>query len=156
MGYIDKILMPDEQVIYRTRLHWLIFVIPCIILIIGIILSILSLSYSVSTILILGLIIIAIGLIYLLISYINYITSEFGVTNKRVIFKKGILRRQTLDVILPKVESIEINQGLFSRIIDKGSLIVRGSGVILQQFSNVNHPLRFRENIINQTNGKEI
>lgn len=46
----------------------------------------------------------------------SFITSEFAVTNKRVIAKIGLIGRNTLELFLTKVESIQIIRDLFPDI----------------------------------------
>ena len=98
MSYIDQNLMTGEQVIYRGKLHWVLFVPAASVLILGLLL--LAVNGTV------GGIVIALAVIDLIIAYLNYTTSEFGVTNKRVMIKVGIIRRHSLETLLKKVENI--------------------------------------------------
>jgi len=101
MGYIESNLLPDEQVVYKAKLHWIIFWKSCAVILLGIIfLFILP---------VIGMIVLAIGLPAVISPLIDYITSEFGVTNKRVIIKVGFVRRRTLELLLRHVEAILVD-----------------------------------------------
>ena len=96
MKYVDTNLLPDEKIIYRARLHWIIFIFwkSCALVILG---GIFLLIQP-----IIGGVVILMGLFALLFRLIDYATSEFGVTNKRVIIKVGFLRRKTFGVVAPQ------------------------------------------------------
>src|SRR5712692_11446128 len=98
MGYIEQNLVASETVAYRTRLHWIMFLWPAVFLILAIIGFVGRQNYSALALLI--------GLIWGLNSYINFTSSEFGVTNRRVLIKVGFIRRHSLELLLPKVEGI--------------------------------------------------
>ena len=78
-------------------------------------------------------------------SFINYTTSEFGITNKRVIVKVGFIRRNSLEVLLNKVEGIQVNQGILGRILGFGSITVSGTGGTKDPFHKIAAPLEFRK-----------
>ena len=85
MGYIESNLLPDEKIVYKARLHWIIFWKPFALIVLGIVFVFIQP--------IVAAIVIAIGVFALISPIVDYATSEFGVTNKRVIIKVGFLRR---------------------------------------------------------------
>lgn len=91
MSYIDTNLLPDEQVTYRTYLHWIIFTKALISVFILLLVDSIITSYHFYFIYpyraIILFVIFVIAIFFTLSAYIAYITSEFGVTNKRVIVK---------------------------------------------------------------------
>ncbi|MGD0949709.1 MAG: PH domain-containing protein [Candidatus Binatia bacterium] len=144
MGYIDANLLRDETLIYRARLHWIVFVWPALVLVICYAVALaLLLSRAVHEVT-LAAIFIAVGSIPIARSLIAYATSEFGVTNKRVLVKIGFIRRNSLEILLNKVESIQIDQGVLGRLLDYGSIVVSGTGGSRDPFHNLSSPLRFR------------
>jgi hypothetical protein len=104
MSYIDQNLTTGEQVVYQARLHWAIFISPAIFTLVG--LGILGQGTSMA---IVGLIIMLIGVLRAISATTTYLTTEFAVTNRRVIGKIGLIRRQSLEVLLSKVESISVD-----------------------------------------------
>jgi uncharacterized membrane protein YdbT with pleckstrin-like domain len=137
MSYVDKSLIPNEIVTFRTRLHPIIFAWPLLFALLAIAL----LAYGAHA---------AAGFVFLiacilgLMKYLVFISSEFAVTNKRVIIKVGVFRRRTLEMLLSKVEAIAVTQGIMGRIFGCGSIVVTGTGGTHEPFANISAPLEFR------------
>lgn len=74
-------------------------------------------------------------------------TSEFAVTKKRVIIKRGLVRRHTLELLLTKVESVGVDQGIARRILGYGSIVVIGTGGTRESFQTIAQPLEFRKQV---------
>lgn len=139
MRYIEKNLMNGENLLYQGKLHWVVFIWPVIWFVVAIILFCSGGDTATSGVLFF-LIAIATGIA----SFINNITSEFGITNKRIIVKVGFIRRNSLEVLLNKVEGIQINQGILGRILGFGSITVSGTGGTKNPFHKIAAPLEFR------------
>ena len=139
MGYIESHLLPGEEVVYKARLHRIIFWKSCALIILGAIFLFLQP--------IVGGVVIAIGVFALLSPLVDYATSEFGVTNKRVIIKVGFLRRKTLELLLRHVETISVDQSVMGRLLNYGSVTLTGSGGVREMFHNISAPLEFRRQI---------
>ena len=142
MGYIENNLLRNERLIYKARLHWIIFLKPAILVTIGI--------FFIGIFPSLAIFIIVTGLVFLIDPIITYITSEYGVTNKRIIFKVGFIRRQTLELLHKHVESLSIKQSVLERILGFGSVTVTGTGGIKQIFNNISYPLKLRKRVHEQ------
>jgi uncharacterized membrane protein YdbT with pleckstrin-like domain len=139
MGYIESNLLPDEQIVYKAKLHRIIFWKPCALIVLGaVFLFILPIA---------GMIVLAIGLIALILPVTDYTTSEFGVTNKRVIIKVGLIRRRTLELLLRHVEAILVDQSVMGRILNYGSVTLTGTGGVRETFGNISNPLEFRRRV---------
>ena len=80
-------------------------------------------------------------------AYTNIKTAEFAVTNKRVLMKCGFINRRSVEIMLTKVESITVNQGILGRVLDFGTIIVGGTGGTKDPFHNIAAPLKFRQKI---------
>jgi uncharacterized membrane protein YdbT with pleckstrin-like domain len=81
---------------------------------------------------------------------IRYTTSEFALTNKRVLFKVGWLRRKTQELLLKKVEGISVDQSVLGRLLGFGTITVTGTGGTREPFPNIAGPLEFRSQIQSQ------
>ena len=148
MGYIEANLMPGEEITYRTHLHWVIYTVPILIGACALALLIGSLGYegwlplaSLGGLLLIA----AAGLA--LSRWVIARTSEFAVTNKRVIIKRGLVCRHTLELLLTKVESVGVDQGIAGRILGYGSIVVIGTGGTRESFQNIAQPLEFRKQV---------
>jgi len=136
MSYIDDNLMAGEQVIYRAKLHWAIFLTPIFWFIFA--LLFLGTESSVSGILM------AFALIVSIPTFINYSSSEFGVTNKRVIGKVGFIRRSSTELLLTRVEGIQVRQSIMGRMLGYGSVTISGTGGLKEPFHKISNPLELR------------
>jgi uncharacterized membrane protein YdbT with pleckstrin-like domain len=89
-----------------------------------------------------------IGLIFLAIAYVRYRSVELAVTTKRVIVKHGFIRRQTVEMNLNKVESIQVEQSVLGRLFNFGTLIVSGTGTSNAPLAGIAEPAAFRKAFI--------
>ena len=142
MGYIDGNLIAGEQVVYRTRLHWLMFMAPMlftavVLLPIAWFLANGPWSSFAWTPL-------ALGLLVLLATLIKRQSSDFAVTNKRVMMKVGVFSTRSVELLLNKIEAIAVNQSLIGRLFGYGDIVLTGSGGTREAFSNIQGPLEFR------------
>ena len=84
------------------------------------------------------------GLVSLLIALIRQISSEFAVTNKRVVIKIGFLSRRTIELNMSKVESVQVDQDIIARLLNYGTITVIGTGGTREPFAQIDDPLSFR------------
>jgi len=155
MSYVDKNLMDGEQVAYRTRRHWIIYQGSLFIFAIGLALfaagQIWKDQQGAATV---GLAALALAAVLALVlaipAWINRISSEFAVTNKRVIVKVGMIQRRSVETLLTKVEAIEVMQGIWGRLFNYGTIIVIGTGGTKEPFERIAAPLDFRRKVQEQ------
>lgn len=86
------------------------------------------------------------GVGLLLTAFLHKISTELAITDRRVIAKFGFIRRNTVEISLSKIESIQVNQGLLGRVFDFGSLVVSGAGNPQAPIPGICRPLDFRKN----------
>jgi len=84
------------------------------------------------------------GVLFLVAAFIRYKTTELAFTNKRVIAKFGFISRQTVELYVHKVESIQVHQGIFGRIFNYGSLVISGAGNPQAPIPGISNPMLFR------------
>jgi uncharacterized membrane protein YdbT with pleckstrin-like domain len=161
MSYIDDNLLPDEKVVYRSRLHWVVFLQPLGWFVVTLLLlfylnikssylQYLMQAYTLNFMLMFKLLLLIpllIGIFTAMSVFIDYISTEFGVTNKRVIMKLGFIRRYTFENFLQKVENIQVNQSVLGRILGYGTIILHGTGGTREPFYCIDDPLTFRQQI---------
>jgi uncharacterized membrane protein YdbT with pleckstrin-like domain len=139
MGYIEANLLPGETVVQRARLHWIVFVKAIVVALIG--LGLLLLQPIV------GAVVIAVGILMAVPPWLERLTSEFGVTSKRVIIKVGLIQRRTLELLIRQVEAISVDQSLTGRMFNFGTITLSGTGGVRETFHNISNPLEFRRSI---------
>ena len=147
MGYIDKNLVPGEEIIYRAHLHLIIFLTAGLFGVLGATLLGLGLVYDLKLVWVPGAVILAYGLAKALVRYVRRATSEFGVTNKRVLVKVGLFQRHTLELLLSRLETIGVEQGVLGRLFNYGTIIVTGTGGTREPFADISRPLEFRRQV---------
>lgn len=153
MGYIDNHLTEGEEVVFRTKRHWInTLPWPTLFWLIAIGSFILAMQFESGGgtnrfFKMVAYVVAGIGLVVFLIRHLINWASEFGVTSKRVIIKTGLVRRHTLEVILQKVESIGVQQSVLGRILGYGTLTVTGSGGSSEPYRDIAEPFEFRQHV---------
>ena len=150
MSYIDTHLLPGEVVRYRTRLHWKIFVIPVLVALVMVALALWAISAERR---VLAIPPVVIALLLLAAGWLRRRSSEFAVTNKRVIIKLGVLTTRSMELLLPKIEGIAVTQSLWGRLFGFGEIVVTGSGGTQEPFDGIQSPLDFRQAVQAATDG---
>ena len=78
----------------------------------------------------------------------RYLCTEYGVTNRRLIIKKGIIRLVIAEIPTDRIESIYCRQGLMGRIFNYGTVCIGGIGGTMPIFYMVSRPYAFRRKIV--------
>lgn len=142
MSYIDGNLLDGEHVVFRTRLHWKLLVAPVLLLLVT--LAALVWLYLQATWTNWILLAPGFGLLVLLAAVVKRQSSDFAVTNKRVMMKTGVFNTRSVELLLAKIEAIAVNQTLGGRLFGYGDIFVTGSGGTEESFANIQAPLEFR------------
>lgn len=142
MGYVDKNLLSRESVVFRGRLHWNVYVAPVFISGLSLFVAYWGAMQKYNYVA-LGFFVVAAASI--LFPYVRAKTSEFVVTDKRIIMKVGILGVRTLEMFLNKVENIGVNQTIWGRMFNFGEVTVTGSGGTREVFGDIVRPYEFRK-----------
>ena len=145
MGYIDNNLLSGETVFFRTHLHWKVFLLPVLFVLGGLAFTAGAIYQGFDPYLSILILVIPLGVLFH--SYLTWRCSEFAVTDKRVLIKTGIVSRHTLETILTKVENIGVEQTLWGRLFNFGTLYVTGTGSTRETFPGIQAPLDFRKAI---------
>ena len=85
------------------------------------------------------------GLVFLVRAWILYRSTEFAVTDKRIIAKTGLISRSTAEMFLDKVESLQVEQTVMGRVLGYGTVTIRGTGATLEPIRNISAPLELRK-----------
>lgn len=151
MSYVAKVLNPGERIIAIGTMHWIIYTRAALFAIAGIIVLAFGNGLGPDAgvyIAAAGLVIIAFSLLMAFGSWFEAWTTEIAVTNRRVIQKKGFIRRSTSEMNMDKVESVIVDQSLFGRLFDYGSVVVRGTGAGMEGLKFIAKPLSLRSAIV--------
>ena len=165
MSYAEKHLIAGETVQYETRLHWIVMVghtlIAAVLVLVG--LSLLLTPWSsvkggqaslAGPLRWAGAACLLVAAIFFGIGFVRRSATEMAVTNKRVIVKSGIVNRRTIELLLPRIESIAVEEPALGRVLGYGTVIVRGTGGTPEVFPQIARPLEFREQVQRQIAGE--
>jgi uncharacterized membrane protein YdbT with pleckstrin-like domain len=160
MSYIEASLIPGETVVYQTRLHWIVMLRH---LLLGLLLLAVSgalLSYLLHrprfgntgqhlaeggavTLLVCGIVAVLAGVV-------RRRATEMAVTTRRVVVKQGLMSRKTIEMLLNKIETIEVSEPMVGRMLGYGSITMVGTGGTSEPFHKIAHPLQFRSAVQQQ------
>lgn len=132
----------QNDVVFTTRLHWILFLWPTVLIIVGV--CLMSVHYTLYYI---GLMFLVVGALLLLMHFISYRFSLFEVTKHSIRVKVGVLVRQTINVPYSKIEMIDLRQSIIGAVLNYGTVIIVGTGGTRNVINNVSHPLKCRRYI---------
>lgn len=90
---------------------------------------------------------ILVGVLLIAIALVKRLTTELVLTNRRIITKRGLIARDTVEMNLGKVESVRVNQGLLGRILNYGDVTVVGTGASPEPLRGIANPLELRKKL---------
>jgi len=150
MNYVRRVLQPGETVIHATRMHSVIFLPAILWFVTATVLLIAALTLD-GDLRRGGLALAVFAAIFGFVSgvpaLIRRMTTELAVTDRRIIYKSGVLSRHTLEMNRSKVESVDVDQSVLGRVLNFGTIIVRGTGGSLEPIRMIGDPLTFRSHI---------
>ena len=132
----------NDGVMYQARLHWVIFLGPIILLMI-----VLAVGYYTTLPHMIEFSMASIALLWECIVWLTYRFSFLDIKKNRVVMCSGIIVRQTLDIPMNKIESIDIRQSILGSILQYGSLVITGTGGTRQYINIISKPLTCRRYI---------
>ena len=128
-SYVESVLTPGERVVYTGHVS----------------------AWSQFWLWVLGAVLLpvfGIGLIALVIAWINIRTTELAVTERRVIAKFGLIRRDTIEIKVERIESVQVNQSVMGRLLGFGTIVFSGAGTPQLTVPNIARPLEFRKAVV--------
>jgi uncharacterized membrane protein YdbT with pleckstrin-like domain len=146
MSYLEKIIQPGEAIRHVGKLHWVLYVPGCLVFVIAVanlfvptthilppgpVSFLRALCFLSSAVLLTG-------------AWVRRWTTEIVVTDRRIILKTGLISRRTLEMNMAKVESVDVTQGILGRILNFGTVVIRGIGAGIEPLHNVEQPIELR------------
>lgn len=150
MNNIEENLLPNEKVMLAVKPHWILFIDGFLIAIFAMVIYRLTikLSPTASTIAFFAIFLSGIAIGFL--DAIAYFTTEFGLTDKRIIARSGWIRRYSIEMFLLQVESISIKQTFLGRVLNFGTITFVGTGGTKEFFRAIPNPLELRKRVHQQ------
>ncbi|HLW91918.1 MAG TPA: PH domain-containing protein [Roseiarcus sp.] len=148
MNYVDSILEPDERIVYRTRPSWTLYAPSAALAICALIVFVLGTNYQFEAA---GTFIAAVLALAAIVSFVpawfRRATTEIAVTDRRIILKRGFIRRHTVEMNMQKVETVDVDQTLIGRLFNFGNVTVRGTGSTFETIRRIDAPLKLRTSV---------
>jgi uncharacterized membrane protein YdbT with pleckstrin-like domain len=147
-SYVESVLASGEKIIHRASIsHWN-FALSYLIGVAFVAAGLAALFISNRREVFVGAAVaLAIGVVVLLAAAIRRATTELVLTDRRIITKRGLISRDTVEMNLGKVESVHVNQSLLGRLLDYGDVTVVGTGASLEPLIGIARPLELRRKL---------
>ena len=131
MSYIDESLIEGERIVHRAHISW----------------------WSQIGLIVLGLLtlVIVVGIAFLVTAWIRMRSTEIAITNKRIIAKFGFIKRRTVEINLDKVEALRVEQSVWGRFLNFGTILISGVGSTIDPIPSIADPLVFRRRFMEAT-----
>jgi uncharacterized membrane protein YdbT with pleckstrin-like domain len=123
--YVESALTQGERIVYVGRLSW----------------------WTQFWYLLLGVVLLpafGLGLVLLIAAWVRRRTTELAITDKRVIAKFGLVRRDTIELNLHKIESVQVHQTVMARLLNYGAIVISGAGNPMEAIDGIADPMGFR------------
>lgn len=148
MSLLEKNLLPGEHIIHTTKYHKFLLIrdtiYPVVLVIIVAIFAFTELAKKTPYLDIIFAFLALLGFFRLLYVYFSYTSTNYAITNRRVMLESGIISKQISEMSLTKIELVEVEQSLLGRMLDYGTVIVRGTGGSGIFFHGIEKPFSFR------------
>lgn len=147
MGYPDNVLAADERVALHRHPHWKRLIGPVLVLLVATALAALGLGWLNSTDwdqtaknVVMG----VVGVVWLVIvgwlvlwPFLNWRTTHFVITDRRVMFRHGLMTRSGIDIPVARINSVEFRHGLLDRMFRTGTLIIESASQDPLEFHDI-------------------
>ena len=138
MSYVSKNLLKNEEIVYRAKIHWFIYAPAILWFFFGLLFMANKDTQTFAAILI------SIGIFSFLKAVIKQFTSEYVITNKRLILKIGLISRNSSELMLKQLENVLVDQTIMGRLFNYGAINVQGTGISNKPFADIESPMKFK------------
>ncbi|HXW61766.1 MAG TPA: PH domain-containing protein [Candidatus Acidoferrales bacterium] len=150
MSYVKKNLVAGESLVYETGVHWSVLCGPVVTALLIGAGAILCFLQKDPNFLYVGAALVVVAAAVVAVAMVKRNATEIAVTNRRVIIKTGLAHRRSIEIMLPKVESIGITEPFLGRVLGYGTVVVRGTGGTPEPFNKIARPVEFRKHVHEQ------
>jgi uncharacterized membrane protein YdbT with pleckstrin-like domain len=157
MSYVNRVLEPGERVVAVGKLHWIIYANAALFALSGLILFFVLVMSNPNGVAsnagefngraLAGFVLLAfliLGSISFVRAWFTQWTTELAITDRRVIYKTGFIRRSTAEMNMDKVETVNVDQSILGRFLNYGTLHIRGTGTGIEHLHQISNPLELR------------
>jgi uncharacterized membrane protein YdbT with pleckstrin-like domain len=145
--YPENVLANDEQVVLHRHPCWIRLALPVLVLVLATALAAFTAAVVHQTdwdSTAKNVVLAVIGVIWLVVvgwltlwPFLNWWTTHFVITDRRVMFRHGLLTRSGIDIPLARINSVEFRHGLLERIVRTGTLIIESASQDPLEFHDI-------------------
>jgi uncharacterized membrane protein YdbT with pleckstrin-like domain len=156
----DIELMPDEKMILASNPHWFYFW-KQVAAAIGI-LALLLLLWLVDTdwlntvigwVTLVAFVVLVLDII---VEFVQWQTTRFAVTDQRVAYQSGVVRRRGVSIPLNRINNVNFEQSMIARMLNNGVVTIESAGQTGDSvFENIPNPEHVRTTIFAQVEADE-
>ena len=152
MSYVRSVLQPGETVRHTAKLHWTLYLPGLLVCLVAALMLLFRPDPSLHwwgnrTVIVIAWLLLGVGLILLAHAWFQRWTTEIAVTDRRVIYKTGFIWRDTTEMHMDKVESVDVKQSILGRMFNYGDVEIRGVGTGFEPLRRIDAPLELRNHI---------
>jgi uncharacterized membrane protein YdbT with pleckstrin-like domain len=145
MKYIHEVLQPGEKIVFSCTLSWAVFCPSIGLWFVALVLLVVGSGLQPRELWLSAALVVALWAAYSsLEAWFRRWTTEIDVTDRRVVYKRGFIRRHTVEMNMDKIESVDVDQSVLGRLFDYGDIVIRGTGVGIEPLRGIDSPLAFR------------
>jgi len=151
--YYQKVMRPDEKLTFYSTIHWIVYwpAILCLALAVVAFAAWAALrpqGHAETAFVAAGMILALLALVSFLRALLRRMSTEIVVTDHRVIFKRGLISRHTVEMNVSKIETVDVEQSVWGRLFNYGDVVIRGTGGTFEPLIGIQHPLQLRSAIL--------
>jgi uncharacterized membrane protein YdbT with pleckstrin-like domain len=150
VAYVNSVLQPGETVKATGRLHWINYLRSLVLAALAALLLLYGAEQAsklARAAAYVGWVLLVVAVVIFLEAWFRRQMTELSVTNRRVIYKTGFVRRHTVEMNMDKVETVNVDQSILGRILGYGTIHVLGTGQGIEGLSRIARPLAVRNAI---------
>jgi uncharacterized membrane protein YdbT with pleckstrin-like domain len=148
VGYPENVLAADERVVLHRHPHWKRLILPVLVLLVATALAafgaaVVSNAHWTSAVAT-NVVMAVIGVVWLIVigwlvlwPFLNWRSTHFVITDRRVMFRHGLLTRSGIDIPLARINSVEFRHGLLDRMVRTGTLIIESASQDPLEFHDI-------------------
>ena len=147
MGYPNNVLADGEQVVLHRHPHFKRLIGPVLVLLVTTALA----SFAAAVVSRTGwdpraqqVVSAVIAVIWLILvswltlrPFFDWLTTHFVITDRRVMYRHGVLTRAGIDIPLARINSVEFRHGLVDRMLRTGTLVIESASQDPLEFHDI-------------------
>ena len=149
MSYVERVLQPGEQVRHISSIHWIVYWPGVTVALLAAVAYWFGATRHLPTVWLYTAYGLALVAVFLLVrEWYQWWITEIAVTNRRVIYKRGLIRLHTNEMNMDKVESVQVGQSLLGQMFDFGTVKILGTGEGIEALQTIAGPIKLRNSIV--------